>query len=227
MELQWTSDGELFDLMRWHLFPAVVGDIMDTMDLPHQFLPPAIQPIDSSMKVVGRAMTVLTEDVGPAEAENGRHPPFGLMMKALDSLEPHEVYLCSGGSPTYALWGELMSYRARHLRAAGAVLNGYHRDTQGILDLAFPTFSFGGYAQDQGVRGRVVDFRSPMAIGQVEIQAGDILFGDRDGVCVIPRRAEREVLHAAWIKAQGENTVRNAIMHGMGAEEAFQTYGIL
>ncbi len=229
MKMQWTTDQELFAAVRHHLFPAVVGDIMDTLGLRHQFLPPQIRPLDTSMVLCGRAMPVLSHDVYrvPAAQPDTGPAPFGLMMRALDSLQPDEVYVCTGGSPAYALWGELMSQRARYLGAAGAVLNGYHRDTQGILEAGFPTFSTGAYAQDQGLRGRVVDFRVSISLGHTVIQPGDILFGDRDGVCVIPQDAEEEILQEAWVKAQGENVVRDAIMQGMGAEEAFRKYGIL
>jgi regulator of RNase E activity RraA len=86
------------------------------------------------------------------------------MLEALDDLKPNEVYICTGGSPRYALWGELMSIRAMHCGAAGAVLDGYSRDTRGILKLGFPTFSHGSYAQDQNPRGKVVDYRVPIVI---------------------------------------------------------------
>jgi regulator of RNase E activity RraA len=122
---------------------------------------------------------------------------FGLMLEALDDLKPNEVYVCTGSSPTYALWGELMSTRAMKLGAAGAVVDGYSRDTRGILALNFPTFSYGRYAQDQGPRGKVIDYRCPIEINGARIEPGDILFGDLDGVCVIPRKAERDVFIAA------------------------------
>src|SRR3546814_1308962 len=69
--------------------------------------------------------------------------PFGLMFEALDSLQRNEVYICSGASPRYALWGGLMSVRAMYQKAAGAVVNGYSRDTNEVLQLNFPTFSLG------------------------------------------------------------------------------------
>jgi len=229
MKMQWSTDQEMFAAVRRNLFPAVVGDIMDTLGLRHQFLPPQIRPLDNSMVLCGRAMPVLSHDVYriPESGADAASVPFGLMTRALDDLQPDEVYVCTGGSPAYALWGELMSQRAKYLRAAGAVLDGYHRDTQGILDAEFPTFSIGAYAQDQGLRGRVVDFRVSISLGQTVIRPGDILFGDRDGVCVIPQEAEAEILQEAWIKAQGENVVRDGIMQGMGAEAAFRKYGIL
>ena len=136
--------------------------------------------------------------------------PFGLMLDALDDLKPFEVYLCSGASPRYALWGELMSTRAIKLGATGAVLDGYSRDTRGILELGFPTFSYGPYAQDQGPRGKVIDFRVPLEIEGTRVRPGDLVFGDIDGVCVVPREAEVEVMTAALEKARGEKTVRRS-----------------
>ena len=153
--------------------------------------------------------------------------PFGLMFRALDDLQPHEVYLCTGASPRYALWGELMSTRAMKLGAVGAVLDGYARDTTGILRLGFPTFCFGSYAQDQGPRGKVIDFRTPLEIDAVRVNPGDIVFGDRDGVCVIPRQAEEEALRRALEKVRGEQLVRQALENGESASAAFARFGIM
>ena len=222
---QWGSDQELFDTLRRELFTAVVGDVMDAMGLLHQFLPPQIKPLRNDMVVTGRAMTVLEADV--PSGTDFVSEPFGLMFRALDDLKAEEVYICAGGSPRYALWGELMSTRATNLGAAGAVLDGYHRDTSGILRLAFPTFSYGGYAQDQAPRGKVIDFRVPLEVGGVKVAPGDIVFGDLDGVCVIPRDAEDEVFRRALEKVQNENLVGRAIEEGMSAQEAFEKFGVM
>ena len=149
------------------------------------------------------------------------------MLQALDDLRPDEVYVCTGASPEYALWGELMSTRAITLGAAGAVVDGYSRDTRGILQLDFPTFSYGGYAQDQGPRGKVIDFRVPLEIGGVRLEPGDLLFGDLDGVCIIPRVAEEEVVRKALEKAREESVLERALREGMSATEAFARYGIM
>jgi regulator of RNase E activity RraA len=151
--------------------------------------------------------------------------PFGLMLEALDDLRPNEVYVATGGSFRYALWGELMSTRARYLKAAGAVLNGFVRDAAGIEALGFPTFCRGLYAQDQGPRGKVIDFRTPVEIERVA--PGDLIFGDREGVLVIPAEVEVEAVDAALAKASTENRVATAIRNGMGAREAFETFGVL
>ena len=225
------DDFTLFSAVRRQLFTAVVGDILDTMGLMHQFLPPNIRGLRDDMVTIGRAMPVLEADFF-AVAERGAHSPlsakpFGLMFEALDSLKPHEIYIASGSSPRYALWGELMSTRALHLKAAGAVVDGYCRDSAGILALNFPTFSYGTYAQDQGPRGKVVDYGLPIEIGGIRIRPGDIVFGDRDGVLIIPHEAETEAITKALEKATTENKVRLAIEGGMSTVEAFERFGVM
>lgn len=231
MTTYWQSDDQLFDLARRELYTAVVGDIMDKLGLRNQFLPPQIQPLREDMVAIGRAMTVLEADMFGEPLRPDANPllrkPFGLMLEALDDLKRNEIYICTGASPTYALWGELMSTRARQCGAAGAVLDGYSRDTRGILQLGFPTFSYGRYAQDQAPRGKVIDFRVRLKIGSVEIAPGDIVFGDLDGVCVVPQSAVEAVFAPALEKARGEKTVMKAIQGGLTAAEAFAKYGIM
>ena len=227
----WKDDAALFALMRQQLFPAVVGDILDTMGLLRQFLSPTIRPVRSDMVVLGRAMPVLETNCFAASEPQGQLPlsrqPFGLLFQALDDLRQDEVYVATGCAPQFALWGGLMTTRAQHLKAAGAVLDGYSRDTPELLELGLPVFSYGGYAQDQGARGKVVDYRVPVEINDVRITPGDIVFGDLDGVLVIPRQAEEEAIRRALEKASTENKVRDAIRAGMGTVEAFRTFGVM
>jgi regulator of RNase E activity RraA len=225
------KDNELFALARRELFTCVVGDVMDKVQLLHQFLPPAIRPLRQDMVVIGRAMPVLSVDVFQermtGSANKLMDKPFGLMLEALDDLRANEIYVNTGSSPRNALWGEMMSIRARRLGATGAVLNGYSRDTKAVLKLDFPTFSWGGYGQDAAPRYKVVDFRIPVEIGNVRIGPGDIIFGDLDGVLVIPREAEGDVLAAALEKARGEKLVKKALEEGGSAVAAFEKYGIM
>jgi regulator of RNase E activity RraA len=215
-------DRELFQAMRAHLFTAIIGDVLDSHGLRHQFLMPECRPLDPKMVVCGRAMPVIEADVSEVP-----DPPFGLMLKALDSLKEDEVYIAAGSSPRYALWGELMSTAARARGAAGAVLAGYIRDTKGILGMNFPVFSFGSYAQDQRGRGQVLDFRVPLDISGVRIEPGDIVFGDIDGVLVLPRAVENIVVTEALERVKREKTAKQLLLEGVSAETAFYQTGVL
>ncbi|MDN5287959.1 MAG: dimethylmenaquinone methyltransferase [Mucilaginibacter sp.] len=225
----WNNDDELFQLVRNELYTAVVGDIMDKLGLLQQFLPPQITPLNDDLFIVGRAMTVLEADVVSEKSEYNPilNKPFGLMLEALDDLKKDEVYICTGASPHYALWGELMSVRAKKLGAAGAVVDGYSRDTNGIRNIKFPVFSYGCYAQDQAPRGKVIDFRVPINIKGVIIKPGDIVLGDIDGVCIVPWERETEIFMLAIEKARGEKLVQKKIEEGMTAKAAFELYGIM
>lgn len=231
----YSNDSELFTLLRDRLFTAVVGDILDALGFRHQFLPAEIAPLKGGMTLAGRAMPVLEADVfednrnGPEETGQGplSGKAFGLMLEALDDLKPGEIYVATGASLRYALWGELMSTRAQHLNANGAVLDGYLRDADAIEALGFPAFCRGVYAQDQGPRGKVVDFRCSVEIGAVRIEPGTLLFGDREGVLTIPKAAEEDVIRLSLEKAATENKVGEAIGNGMGAAEAFEKFGVM
>ncbi|MBV8052815.1 MAG: RraA family protein [Acidobacteriaceae bacterium] len=227
----WQGDEELISIVRKELFTSVVGDVMDKMGLQHQFLPPQIRPLRPDMVLVGRAMPVLAVDVFEEKVAGTNNQlmqkPFGMMLEALDDLKSNEVYVSTGSSPRNALWGELMSTRAVKLGAAGAVLNGYTRDTKAVLSLNFPTFCWGSYAQDSAPRYKVVDFRIVIEIGAIRIRPGDFLFGDIDGVCVIPVEAAKEVFSKALEKARGEKLVKKALEQGSSAVAAFEKYGIM
>jgi 4-hydroxy-4-methyl-2-oxoglutarate aldolase len=220
----WRHDGELFELMRGRLHTAVIGDILDSIGCRRQFLPPDITPLTDGTVLAGRALPVLEADV---DSDDDAAAPWGHMLEALDSLRAGEVYVATGSTNPYALWGELMATRARALGAAGVVLNGYVRDSRAIRDMAFPCFARGIYAQDQRGRGRVIAYRTPVEIGGVRVEPGDIVFGDADGVVVVPSRVERDVVTRALEKVTGEHRVREAIEGGMSAAEVFRRFGIL
>jgi regulator of RNase E activity RraA len=226
----WQTDAELFALARRELFVAAVGDVLDKLGFQHQFLDPRLKPIDPSMIIIGRAMPVLEADYF-VERQPGNNPlsdkPFGLMLEALDDLGRDEVYVCAGSSGPYALWGGLMSTRARHCGAAGAVVHGFHRDTNEILALAFPVASFGSYAQDQGPRGKVLDWRVPIETDGVRIKPGDVIYADRDGVLVVPADVVEAAFAGAIEKVRGEQKVLTALQNGMSSAEAFRLFGVM
>ena len=223
------DDQDLFATIRNSLFTSVIGDVMDAAGLTRQFLPYEIRAMESDAVVVGRAMTVLEADcAGEMVAHSGRAEPFGLMFRALDDLKSGEIYICTGASRRYALWGELMSARAMALGGVAAVLDGLHRDTRGIRRLGFPVFSVGAYGQDQRMRGRVVDYRCTIEFGNgVVVKPGDIIVGDADGVLTIPKDAAGDIVQAALRKVQGEDSIRDRILDGASAEKMFEETGIM
>ncbi len=218
----WNTDNDLFEIFKSGMYTSVIGDILDELQCYHQFLPQPIQPLRITDKLIGRVMTALMIDVYGPQKE-----PFGKLTEALDQLQPGEVYVASGGAMRCAYWGEILTATAKKRGATGAVINGYHRDTPKVMEQNWPVFSRGRYAQDSSVRTQVVDYRCTMQVGEVWINPGDLIFGDMDGVVVIPKKYETEVVEKALAKAMGEKLVRREIENGMSSTEAFRKYGIL
>lgn len=218
---RWNNEEELLSLMKEKLYTPVVGDILDQMGYDHQFLPAYIHPLKDDMKLAGRACTVLECDVFEEQKK-----PFGLLTEALDQLRKSEIYIATGAHNS-ALWGELLTATAKTRGAVGAVLDGYTRDTPQVLRQNFPVFAKDRWAQDSSIRTNVIDFRCTIEIGKVLIHDGDLVFGDMDGVLIIPKAAVDECIERALEKASGEKLVRKAIEGGMSATEAFKKFGIL
>ena len=215
-------DRERLRLIDEQLYTAVLGDVLDTLGLYHQFLPATIRPMRPEMRVAGRAMPVLVADVfGP------QPKPFGLLTEALDDLRAGEVYVARGAGQPAAMWGEILTATAMSRGAVGAVVDGHHRDSVKVLGQGFPVFSAGPYAVDSSVRAVVAAFRVASEVGRAAIRPGDLIVGDIDGVLVIPAEVEDEVVERAVAKASKENVVRAAIENGMSATEAFARYGVL
>ena len=220
MDAEWTNEQELFEILRAELFTSVLSDTLDAQGYTHQMLPPTIRPLRLGMKTCGRALTVLETDSLDADE------PFGVMFHALDDLKPNEIYIASGASSAYAMWGELMSTAAIQRGAAGVILNGYLRDAEGIAASHFPAFAWGSYATDQKMRGRVVAYRVPILIGGVAVHPGDILYADEDGVVAVPQKIENEIIAQALTKVRAEKSLRRDLEAGMLAVDAFKKYGI-
>ena len=172
------------------------------------------------MKVAGYACPVLENDVYGQPKK-----PFGYMCEALDQLERNDIYIATGAHHS-ALWGELLTATAKARGAAGAVLNGYTRTCPGA-GAELPGSCTGTWAQDSSVRTYVFDYRYDIEIGQVTVHDGDIVFGDVDGVLIIPRTIMNEVIERALEKASTEKTMRRAVEAGMPVTEAFAKFGVL
>jgi 4-hydroxy-4-methyl-2-oxoglutarate aldolase len=201
---------------------SLLGDVCDRLGHHHQFLPPYIRPFDETASLVGRAMPVLQADVYAVQKR-----PFGLLTDALDQLQPGEVYVVGGGLQRSASWGEILTATARSRGAAGAVIDGWHRDTRALRRERWPIFSRGAWGQDAGVRSSIIDYRVGIDVGGVRVEPGSLIVGDADGVIVIPHDLEQEIVSGAVAKAAAEHEVREAIRAGMSSGMAWDHFGVL
>lgn len=221
------SDGRVgahdFFTMREKLYAAVIADVLDELGFRRQAMDHSLRPLGPGMVVVGRALTVLATDVYEVP-EN----PYEKELQAVDRLSEGDVLVATtNGSTSSGFWGELLTTAAKSKGARGAVIDGLTRDSAQILKMGFPVFVRGYNPLDSKGRTDVISFGSTIECGGVRVRTGDVVFGDNDGVVIVPEEVAGETLRKADEKVSGENEVRHALEQGVGVVEAYNKYGIL
>ena len=217
------DDAKLFAMMKAQLYSAVLSDALDQVGFREQAMRADIRPIYPEAIVVGRAMTMQSIDVYEPEDNDYEHE-----IAAVDSLKPGDIMVASTQQSTRTcLWGELLSTAAVARGANGAIIDGYTRDVRLIEKMGFPVFSTGMYPVDSAGRGIVTGYNLTINCGGVVVHPGDMIFGDFDGIVVIPKEAAREVIERAVQKVEGENITREELRNGATLREVYDKYGVL
>jgi 4-hydroxy-4-methyl-2-oxoglutarate aldolase len=211
--------------LRETMFTALLSDCLDQVGLRGQAMPSRIRPLDEASIMVGRARTGAYMEV--YHIEPGVNP-YELEMDLIDSLLPDEIPVFACSNPArVAPWGELLSTAAQVRGAAGAVMDGCVRDIKAIRTMGFPVFHGGIAPLDSKGRARVMAIDVPIECAGVAVASGDLVFGDADGLVVVPLVAEEEVLRLASEKLRGERDTLADLRAGKTLREVFDRYGIL
>jgi 4-hydroxy-4-methyl-2-oxoglutarate aldolase len=190
-----------------------------------QALPSRIRPLDEDCVMVGRARTAAFMEVYHHDAGTN---PYELEIALIDSLAKDEIPVFACSNPArVAPWGELLSTAATVRGAAGALMDGCTRDVRAIRAMKFPVFHGGIAPLDSKGRGRIMALDVPIACSGVKVAPGDLVFGDADGVVVIPKAVEAEVLRLAFEKVRGEKSTLADLRRGDKLADVFARYGIL
>lgn len=222
-DVSMTTENQLLDMVREKLYVAVVSDVLDSLGYLNQAMSAELRPIDPHMRVIGRAHTALTADVYERPAE-----PYKLEIEAVDALKPGDVMVaCTNESQRTCFWGELLSTAAQARGATGCVIDGHTRDALRIQEMEFPLFCTGFRPVDSSYRSTVIDYGVPVKVGGVLINPGDIIFGDFDGIVVIPKDQLGTVVEKAVEKVESENQSRDMLREGAMLRDVYDTFGVL
>jgi 4-hydroxy-4-methyl-2-oxoglutarate aldolase len=208
------------------LYAAVLSDVLDEFGFREQAMRPFIRPLDETSVLFGRARTGLymaTYQV--AAGEN----PYEVEIALVDDLKPGDVAILACGGPTerIAPWGELLSTASKCRGAEGCITDGLVRDIKHIRQMGFPVFHGGIGPLDTKGRARMVEMDTPVECGGVLVRSGDLVFGDIDGVVVIPEAQAAAVLARAFEKVTAENTTRDELLQGLLLRDVYERHGVL
>ena len=206
------------------LTTAILSDSLDASGLRDQVLQFRLAPLVAGSRILGRAWTVGFE---PSTDDNPTDP-YGPAIDYISGIRAGEIaVIATDESNESAFWGELFSAAALGAGALGVITDGNLRDTDKIVGLGFPAFSLSRRPIDYRMRMKVVGVGEPVRIGGVSIDSGDLVMADDDGVVVIPRSAELEVIRRARERATGESTVLAELLAGETLRQVWDRHGIL
>jgi regulator of RNase E activity RraA len=215
-----------FKQLKQQLYSAVLSDVMDDLGLMHQAMRPFVRPIDDTLVTMGHARTGLFVDTySVRDGEN----PYAVEIALLDDLKTDDlpVLSCNGPTNRIAPWGELLTTASKARGAVGCITDGLVRDVRHIKALGFPVFHGGIGPLDSRGRARMIEMDTPVECGGVRVLTGDIVFGDIDGVVVIPQQRAEEVIERALTKVKSENHTRDELRQGRLLSEVYEKYGVL
>jgi 4-hydroxy-4-methyl-2-oxoglutarate aldolase len=209
---------------------ADVFDVMDSMGYPNQCMDLGIAPLRDDMKVAGPAFTMvgIREPLCRQDLEGNFYDNFAIF----DDFYPGCVIVINAEKDNIiGQWGEMLSYGARNLGVSGIVIDGGTRDKTGILRIKnWACFARYTSPIDSPTRWRPRFREQPIYVSgtltkYVRVNPGDWIFGDNDGVMVIPKEILMEVLVKVEDVARREELARQVFKKGWSIQKVVTTYG--
>ena len=208
------------------LYTALIYDTLNKeFGLSSQALSPGIYPLRDDMKIAGPAFTLLRKD------SDSTDPYYhNMRLGLINSMSDGCILVSDGGDNlNCGQFGEITATAMRAHGCAGALIDGSTRDSNYLVNMNFPTFvRFRSPVESLG-RSLIVDYQIPVTLkgidGNLKVEPGDYVFGDMDGVIIIPKGLTIPVLEVAEEAFEAEKVIREAMAEGRDPIEVYNSYG--
>lgn len=203
------------------LSSPLLSDVMDDMSLDG-VLSDKFQLNLENANILGRAKTLQLDACTDDEDYKKIYDSLNLY----DHVVSNDVIVVANHAPNFAFFGELNANLAIRSGAVGAIIDGVTRDTKETTRMGFPVFAKGNYCKDTRKRGVVTSRNKTIIIDGISIHKDDLIFGDKDGIIIIPKKHEKEIIHEALNRLANERKILIDIAKGADTNELTQKYGL-
>lgn len=211
------------EFLKKNLYSGVISDVLDGMGYRNQMIGKKIFPLKDDTVIYGPAFTSIATEVY-SMPEN----PLTAQCKVVDQLGEDEVYvLVQRGNYNCAVFGELFATAVLGRKGAGVLLDAYARDLKALKEMDFPLFYAGSDPRTSKGRAEINECQIPIIIDGVTINPGDIIFGDIDGVAIIPKDIADEVIEKSIETMKNEDEVRDGLRAGASLESVYSKHGAI
>ncbi len=214
------EEGKRLRLLGSVLSSPVLSDIMDEFGIC-SLLPPCYKPNLPGAKIFGRARPLHIREVRSDDPPNTIYEA----LKHYSFVVDNDLIVVQNDRPDLAYFGELNMSLAIRAGAVGALIGGVTRDNAATRRAGFPVYARGHYCRDIKGRGAVASINKPIVLDGVPINPSDLIFGDEDGVVVIPRADELKVLSRALEVLRSESKILSDVCSDADVQKLVDKYG--
>lgn len=211
------------EFLKQNLYSGVISDVLDGMGYRNQMIGNKVMPLKDDTVIFGPAFTSIATVVYSMPED-----PLTAQCKVVDQLGEDEIYvLVMRGEYNCAVFGELFATAVKGRKGAGVLLDGYARDLKALKEMDFPLFYGGRDPRSSKGRAEINECQIPVIMDGVTINPGDIIFGDIDGVAIIPKEIADEVIDKAIETMKSEDTVRESLQNGASLQSVYKKHGTI
>jgi len=214
------KDRRLLGNIRNHLSSCILSDLLDDLGYPDQVIK-GLTPNIPGSKMLGRAKTLKLRKLELGECFRGIYDA----LHSYDTIVPNDIILVENEISDYAYFGELNANLAIRSGAAGVVVNGMTRDNAEVTATGLPVFSRGFSCQDVRKRATTDSWNKTIQLEGIAVEPGCLVFADNEGVIVIPRAIEAQVIEQVYQRAANEKKILSDIATGEAVDTLVTRYG--
>ena len=213
------KERKLLDNIKNQLTSSMLSDILDDLVVSGTILNYSLNL--NNKKILGKAKTLKLRKLHENEDYKGIYGA----LHSYDTIIPNDIIIVENEVPQFAYFGELNANLAIRSGASGAIIGGATRDTKEVIDLDFPVFAKGSSCKDVRKRATLESYNKVIEIEGIKIAPNDLIFGDCDGIIVIPQKHEKEIIEKALKVLKKEKNILLDIANNESIESIIKNNG--
>lgn len=214
------QDRKLLGNIKNSLTSCMLSDLLDDLGYPNQVVK-HLKPNLPRAKLLGRAKTLKLRALKEGEDFKGIYDA----LYSYDTVVPNDIIVVENEIADYAYFGELNANLAIRSGASGVIVNGMTRDNEEVIATGLPVFAQGYTCQDVRKRATTESFNKTIKLNGIEVEPESLIFADSEGVIVIPKKIEKEVIAEVYKRSANEKKILTDIANGVDVDTLTKNYG--
>lgn len=214
------KEQEVYDMLRIKLNSCILSDILNEIGCEGRVLKGFRLNMNES-KIFGRVRPIQIRKLEKGEDINDIYK----CLKSYESVNRGDIIFVNNKIDGKAYFGDLNATISISKGAQGTIVNGYTRDINRTIEIDYPVFFKNNTCDDVKGCGTLDYYDSPITVNDVTIYVNDLVFGDIDGIVIIPRKYENIVLEKCKKVISNETGIANSIILGMDIDTVIKTFG--